>query len=1167
MAGKKRRKTADLTESEWSLDLTGPGMHPLAHNLDFFFDFAQEVYVILDSSFNVQRLNRQFALVLGWEPADFSSKPFATLVTATDQNRVIEILANASSHTLMADFECRCDTASGGTIAMKWRFSAQADGMLYLAGNKVPDLDQTAQQEPVQSADQTAVIADEETFADESTPAEDLAFYQALFATFPEPLFLVTKAGFLEANEAALKLVGIADSADLIGRPLDDFAVSDGENGGRDLLATQLDALAKSDTVHFEWAIGQSGGSLPLQMRLSTLAEGSDTYLLRPVPKAVDTELAAALERRVTEIELLGDSVNTISTVRDPQQLLEVLVNFTKERFLLYHAQVFLLDDFGGRLRLIAGAGQEGDSLVKHGYQVDLSDRDNLISYVGSMQRSRFVPNIKADPDFAPVAILPETRAELALPIMGENRLLGVLDLQCVTVGRFENEESRVYETLSALIGMALQNARNYDEAIKSRQELARLSRRFEDQRRVGDISQLGTRNSFSFVDEELIEFVGAENGTTYNTLQLERQLRIAEQKLGAITITDPQMPSEDSEIIVDAVLSSLSAHLENLRLTEQTEEALGETELLYHVSARLNAAMSINEVFQAVLESGLAQNLASADLTMLELDEHGQPEFAVIGSAWQEAVLDSELPYPTVGQRSYLPDLPGSSGWIDHPDDIIMIEDINQDWRLDSPTRQWFQVLKMGSALLMPLNYRGRWIGLFRMTWRTPRKFEANEQRVYRALMVQMTTAVNNLMLLDESQIRAAQLEKLSQAETDLSLANDEDAILQALVRQMPSRWLRKATLSYLDDLRAGLMQQMVSLWTPEGFLAAELPLLEQEPVGTDGLAQLWLQYPGEVLNVNDVETDYRVPPAVKAMAAEEGWRAVTILPLRSANRWQGLVTFYWAEAYELSDDQTFLFDRLMEPVAAVVASRRAQLEQQQAEAAERVARRETESLYNASRRINEAETLAMVLSATVESAGVTDFSSGVIVVFDEESGEGEVVVQVVANWYGGEGRRPDEVGVRQVLYSPTAAEFLMPDDIIFIENLQTDPRVPLQVRSNFFGRQGAEALLLLPLLAGGRKLGAMMLTSETPHPFSDRERRVFASLAPQIAVAIQNRSLLQAAQNRARRERILREITAQVRSSNDVDTILRIAAEQVGRAFGRTTFATLDENIRREE
>ncbi|MCB0007374.1 MAG: GAF domain-containing protein, partial [Anaerolineales bacterium] len=652
-------------------------------------------------------------------------------------------------------------------------------------------------------------------------------------------------------------------------------------------------------------------------------------------------------------------------------------------------------------------------------------------------------------------------------------------------------------------------------------------------------------------------------NGRLAEVRQLERPLTLQEHNLGSLTVLDPQADPEDAELIIDAVLTSLSAHLENLRLTAQTEEALGETELLYHVSARLNAATSVSEVLQAVVESGLAHQMTAATLMLLELDEQGQPEYAVVSASWG----NSELTTTPIGQRYYLPDLPSSSVWIERKEDAVLIEDIRLDVRVDEATRQFFEQLQVRSMVLLPLNYRGRWIGILTITWAEPHRFESNEQRAYQALTVQMTTAVNNLMLLDESQVRATQLEKLSQAETDLSLANDEDAILLALVRQLPSRWLRKATLSYLDDSGAELMQQLVSHWTPAGFQVTDFSDLTQEVVNPNGLAQLWLQYAGEVLSIADVQSDYRLPPAFKVMAEEEGWAAVTMLPLRSANRWQGVLALFWTTTDELGDDQFFLFDRLMEPISAVVASRRAQLEQQQAEAAERAARRETESLYIASRRINEAQDLENILAATVETAGVTDFNSGIIVIFDEDIRDGELDIQIVANWHSGAGRPPEHVGTHQVIYSPTAAGFLMPDEIVFVHSLQTDPQVPLQVRSNFFGRQGAEACLLLPLLAAGRKLGAMILTSEKPHEFSDREKRVFASLAPQIAIAIQNKSLLEAAQNRARREKILREITAQVRSSNDVDTILQIAAEQVGRAFGRPAFVALESAQKQNE
>ena len=57
---------------------------------------------------------------------------------------------------------------------------------------------------------------------------------------------------------------------------------------------------------------------------------------------------------------------------------------------------------------------------------------------------------------------------------------------------------------------------------------------------------------------------------------------------------------------------------------------------------------------------------------------------------------------------------------------------------------------------------------------------------------------------------------------------------------------------------------------------------------------------------------------------------------------------------------------------------------------------------------------------------------------------------------------------------------------------------------------------------------------------------------LSTQIGLALENARLLEQTQQRAERERVIADITAQVRSSMDPATILQTAVRELGAALG---------------
>ncbi len=100
-----------------------------------------------------------------------------------------------------------------------------------------------------------------------------------------------------------------------------------------------------------------------------------------------------------------------------------------------------------------------------------------------------------------------------------------------------------------------------------------------------------------------------------------------------------------------------------------------------------------------------------------------------------------------------------------------------------------------------------------------------------------------------------------------------------------------------------------------------------------------------------------------------------------------------------------------------------------------------------------------------------------------------------------------------------------------------------------------GAEARswLGVPLLLSGEAVGALVVQDiQQEKRFSDEDQRILSTMAAQVAVVIRNVNLLGAARQQAERERLLYDVTSQIRRSADMHAILESTASELGRLLG---------------
>jgi GAF domain-containing protein len=117
-------------------------------------------------------------------------------------------------------------------------------------------------------------------------------------------------------------------------------------------------------------------------------------------------------------------------------------------------------------------------------------------------------------------------------------------------------------------------------------------------------------------------------------------------------------------------------------------------------------------------------------------------------------------------------------------------------------------------------------------------------------------------------------------------------------------------------------------------------------------------------------------------------------------------------------------------------------------------------------------------------------------------------------------------------------------------IEQAMTRQEIVVQTAT---GNGTGQAALVAPISLRGEVLGALGLhdTGES-RQWTDDEVTLIEAIADQMALAIENARLLKETEQWAERERLSADITARVRASTEVDTILRTAIRELSQALG---------------
>lgn len=215
-----------------------------------------------------------------------------------------------------------------------------------------------------------------------------------------------------------------------------------------------------------------------------------------------------------------------LTSLLDLDVLLRKTVYRLQETFGYYHVHVYLFEPVsvladqkmalkGDLLVLREGTGPAARELRRRRHSIPLEAKRSLVARAARLRMPVVANDVSHNPSYLPNPLLPETRAEVAVPLVVEQRLLGVLDVQHSIVDYFNVDKIRTLQIVANQLSIALTNAQLFEEnerrlaIIENSAELIALIN-LEDGRIIY-VNPVGTRLTGYNSPEEIIGQEAAE--------------------------------------------------------------------------------------------------------------------------------------------------------------------------------------------------------------------------------------------------------------------------------------------------------------------------------------------------------------------------------------------------------------------------------------------------------------------------------------------------------------------------------------------------------------------------------------------------------------------------------------------------------------------------------
>jgi GAF domain-containing protein/HAMP domain-containing protein len=329
-----------------------------------------------------------------------------------------------------------------------------------------------------------------------------------------------------------------------------------------------------------------------------------------------------ALQYRSRQLQTISDVTGSLTSTQALEEFLTRVTTLVSERFGFYHVGIFLMDDAEEFAELRATNSEGGKRMLARGHKLAVG-QVGIVGFVTANRQPRIATDVGLDAVFFNNPDLPETRSEMALPLVSGEKVIGALDVQSNHSNVFTDEDIELFSILAGQIGIAIVNNRLYEETARALVEMQSLHRQYiqqewgkvtSDRRHTGylytnhgvirqQLTQISQdiKNVFE-TGQPVIDSENDQQG--HSSMAVPIMLRgetigvIQLQELGA-----NREWSEDEIATAQAVADQVALALENARLFEQTVRRAERERKVLEITSKIRSTNDPQQMLQVALE------------------------------------------------------------------------------------------------------------------------------------------------------------------------------------------------------------------------------------------------------------------------------------------------------------------------------------------------------------------------------------------------------------------------------------------------------------------------------------------------------------------------------------------------------------------------------------